>query len=107
MEESRPEEQQEWVQHYVLLYVSPPSSRARVPEFFAAQSAYSDAFQEAHPGALLMTGPFPQTEQEEPGAMSVFVSREAAAEFAASDPFVLHGLVEKRSVRLWLVSGRE
>ncbi|BAS16389.1 hypothetical protein AHiyo8_46920 [Arthrobacter sp. Hiyo8] len=34
-------------------------------------------------------------EEGDAGAMSVFASREAAEEFAASDPFVIHGLVGK------------
>ena len=33
--------------------------------------------------------------------MAIFTTREAATEFAEGDPFVLHGVVSKWSVREW------
>ncbi|MGI5135645.1 MULTISPECIES: YciI family protein [unclassified Streptomyces] len=93
-----------WLTRHVLLYVSPPDARAKVAEFFAAHNAYADAFRKRHPGALLMIGPFPEPEEAQPGAMSIFTSREAAEEFAASDPFVVNGVVGTWQVRTWLVS---
>ena len=90
-----------WLTRCVVLYESPPEARARVPEFFAAHSAYADEFRERHPGALLMIGPFPDAEDGQPGAMSIFTSRERAEEFAASDPFVLNGVVTRWRVRVW------
>ena len=35
------------------------------------------------------------------GAMAVFTSGEAAEEFMAEDPFLLHGVVGERKVREW------
>jgi uncharacterized protein YciI len=96
-----------WLIRYVLLYESPPEARANVPKFFPAHSAYADDFRKRHPGALLMIGPFPEPEDAQPGAMSIFTSREAAEEFAASDPFVLNGVMRTWRVRTWLVSPKE
>ena len=97
----------EWVDRYLLLYESPPSARARVPEFFPAHSAYADEFRVRHPGALVMIGPFPETEDGQPGAMSIFTSREAAEEFAPSDPFVVNRVVARWYIRRWLVSAKD
>jgi uncharacterized protein YciI len=96
-----------WLTRYVLLYMSSPEARSRVPELFPAHSAYADDFRERHPGALVMIGPFPEPEEGQPGAMSIFTSREAAEEFAASDPFVVNGVVDTWRVRTWLVSPQE
>ncbi len=49
-------------------------------------------------GTLLMIGPFGNPQD---GAMGVFTTREAAEEFAAADPFVLHGVVSRWYVRDW------
>ncbi len=38
---------------------------------------------------------------QEDGAMGIFTSREAAEEFARSDPFVLHGVVRRWYIREW------
>jgi uncharacterized protein YciI len=97
----------EWLTRYVVLYESPPEARARAPEFFAAHSAYADEFRERYPGALLMIGPFLESEDGQPGAMSIFTSRQRAEEFAASDPFVVNEVVEGWRVRVWLVSPDE
>lgn len=48
-------------------------------------------------GTLLMVGPF----ADGSGAMGVFTTREAAEEFAKTDPFVLNGVVDEWSVREW------
>jgi uncharacterized protein YciI len=96
----------EWLERYLLLYDSLPCSRSRVAELFPAHSAYADAFRARRPDALVLIGPFPEPEEGQPGAMSIFTSREAAEEFAPSDPFVVNGLVTWR-VRRWLVSPKE
>jgi uncharacterized protein YciI len=44
---------------------------------------------------MLMYGPFGNPQEE--GSMAVFTSREAAEEFAAGDPFVVHGVVRNWS----------
>ena len=97
----------EWIERFVLLYESPSNERERVPAFFAAHSAYAAEFRARRPGELLMTGPFPMTDIGQPGAMSIFTSREAAEEFAPGDPFVVNGVVEKWEIRQWLISGRD
>lgn len=49
-------------------------------------------------GVLLMAGPYANPME---GAMAVFTSREAAEEFIQGDPFVIHGVVAKWSLREW------
>jgi uncharacterized protein YciI len=48
-------------------------------------------------GVLLSIGPF----ADGSGAMGVFTSRAAAAEFAKDDPFVLSGVVSGWQIRDW------
>ncbi|MBB3674535.1 YciI family protein [Modestobacter versicolor] len=50
-------------------------------------------------GVLLMVGTMAEPVDGE--AMGVFTSREAAEEFIAGDPFVLHGVVAEWGVRAW------
>jgi len=50
-------------------------------------------------GLLLMVGTFDEPMNGD--AMGVFTTREAAEEFIAGDPFVLHGVVASSSVRPW------
>ena len=50
-------------------------------------------------GVLLMVGTFDEPMNGD--AMGVFTTREAAEEFIAGDPFVLHGVVAGWSVRPW------
>jgi uncharacterized protein YciI len=45
-----------------------------------------------------MAGPFANPAE---GAMGVFTNRAAAEEFIEGDPFVLHGVVGKWSLREW------
>lgn len=91
-----------WAERFVLLYESPPGSRERVPEFFAAHSAWGRRFHER--GVMLTIGPFPDAEEGQPGAMGIFKTREAAEEFAGGDPFVVNGVVTSWRVRRWLDS---
>jgi uncharacterized protein YciI len=97
-------ERPQWIDRYVLIYESPPSAREKSAQFFAAHSAYAAEFRARRPGELLMIGPFPVPEEDQPGAMSIFTSREAAEEFAPSDPFVVNGVVERWYIRHWLIS---
>ena len=96
----------QWVERFVLLYFSGADGRARAPEVFPAHHAYTLDFQARRPGELLLTGPFAEPVEGQPGAMNVFTSRQAAEEFAATDPFVTEGVVASWTVRTWLV-GRE
>ena len=54
-----------------------------------------------------MIGPFPEAEDGQAGAMSIFTSYDAAVAFASSDPFVLNNVVAMWRIRLWLVSGEK
>jgi uncharacterized protein YciI len=49
-------------------------------------------------GVLLMAGPFSNPAE---GAMGLFTNREAAEEFIKGDPFVMHGVVSRWSLREW------
>ena len=46
-----------------------------------------------------MIGTFADVQQH--GSMAIFATREAAEEFARSDPFVLEGVVRRWEVRDW------
>jgi uncharacterized protein YciI len=81
---------------YVLIYTSADDVAAKAPAHFAAHRARWAEFQAA--GTLLLIGPY----ADQSGALAVFTTREAAEEFARSDPFVLHGVVREWSVREWL-----
>jgi uncharacterized protein YciI len=81
---------------YVLIYESP--SDLDVEELrtqFPAHRARWEVFREQ--GTLLLIGPYADRE----GALAVFTTREAAEQFAATDPFVLNGLVAKWEIRAW------
>ena len=95
----------QWSERFVLLYFSGADGRARVPEMFPAHHAYTLDFQARRPGELLLTGPFAEPLEGQPGAMNVFTSRESAEEFATSDPFVTEGVVASWIVRTWLIGG--
>jgi uncharacterized protein YciI len=90
-----------WIERFVLFYFS-GGDRARVPEVFPRHHAYTARFMAQHPGDLLLTGPFADPVDGQPGAMNVFVTREAAEQFAAADPFVTEGVVTSWTVRRWL-----
>lgn len=80
---------------YVLIYDSAGDVADRAPRYFAAHRARWAEFHEA--GTLLLIGPY----ADRSGALAVFTTREAAEEFARTDPFVLHGLVRGWSVKEW------
>jgi uncharacterized protein YciI len=80
---------------YVLFYENGDAPAELARQQFPAHRARWDEFREA--GRLLAIGPF----ADGSGAMAVFTSREAAEDFAASDPFVLHGVVGTWRVTEW------
>jgi uncharacterized protein YciI len=94
----------QWIEHHLLLYYSEPGARERIGALFPAHNAYGQRFRDAHPGELVMIGPFPVPEDGQPGAMAIFRSAASAEEFAASDPFVVEGVVDEWRTRPWLVS---
>ena len=81
---------------YVLFYDSAGAPAELIQQHAAAHRARWGEFQQA--GSLLAIGPF----TDGTGAMGVFSSREAAEEFAAGDPFVLHGVAGSWHVREWM-----
>jgi uncharacterized protein len=80
---------------YVLFYEPKDGVAEKAREHFAAHCEKWGQFQAA--GTLLMVGPF----ADGSGAMAVFTTREAAEEFAKTDPFVLNGVVTDWSIREW------
>jgi uncharacterized protein len=80
---------------YVLIYESAEDVADQAPLYFAAHKARWTEFREA--GTLLLIGPY----ADRSGALAVFTTREAAEEFARTDPFVLHGLIRDWSVKEW------
>jgi len=81
---------------YVLFYENAGASPELIQQHAAAHQARWSEFQQA--GSLVAIGPF----TDGTGAMGVFTSRAAAEEFAAADPFVLHGVVRDWRVSEWL-----
>ena len=82
---------------YVLSYESPPDlDMEKAGAHFAAHRARWKEFQEL--GTLLLIGPFADPRD---GAMAVFTTQEAAEEFAATDPFVLNGVVAAWTIKAW------
>jgi len=82
---------------YVVLYESAADVLQRAPVFFADHEAHYERF--VARGLMTAIGTF-----EDPatnGAMSVLTTREAAEEFAAGDPFVVHGLVVSYRILAW------
>ena len=82
---------------YVLFYESADDVLAKAPAHFAAHRARGRKFDGQ--GSLVAYGPFGNPQEE--GSMAVFTSREAAEEFARSDPFVLNGVVRSWHIRRW------
>jgi uncharacterized protein len=81
---------------YVLFYESADDVAEKAPLHFPAHRARWQEFHER--GSLLLIGPF----SDRSGAMSVFTTRAAAEEFAAGDPFVLHGVIRNWYIREWM-----
>jgi uncharacterized protein len=82
---------------YVLFYESAADDVAeKAPVHFPAHQARWQEFGER--GSLLLIGPF----TDRTGAMGVFTTRDAAEEFVAGDPFVLHGVVRNWYIREWM-----
>jgi uncharacterized protein YciI len=81
---------------YVLIYETDAPDRSLIEEHLAAHQARWAHFRDQ--GTLLLIGPFTD---ETGGAMAVFATPESAEEFAAGDPFVLHGVVTRWRIRPW------
>jgi uncharacterized protein YciI len=82
---------------YVLMYTSPDEpDMDKVAAHLEAHRAQWGSFRDA--GTLTMIGPFADPRD---GAMAVFTTREAAEQFATTDPFVLNGVVAGWTIREW------
>jgi uncharacterized protein YciI len=82
---------------YVLTYSGVPDFRPLAAEHFPAHQQFCAGF--AQRGVLLAIGVL--FEPPNGDALAVFTSREAAEEFVAGDPFVLHGVVASHTIRPW------
>lgn len=82
---------------YVLFYESADDVLAKAPLHFGAHRARLEEFHAR--GTLLMVGTFGNPQDE--GSMAIFITREAAEEFARGDPFVLNGVVRNWHIREW------
>lgn len=80
---------------HVLLYESGPGRPGKALLHFAAHRARWQEFLDQ--GTLLQIGTCSDLE----GSMAVFATREAADEFARTDPFVLNGVVRSWLIREW------
>jgi uncharacterized protein YciI len=79
-----------------MFYELAPDGLPKAQEHFRGHRARLDEFHAR--GTLLMAGPFANPTE---GALGIFTSREAAEEFIQGDPFVVHGVVGKWTVREW------
>jgi uncharacterized protein YciI len=85
------------MKHFLLSYTLAPDYLERRPEFRAAHLALARAA--VARGELLLGGPLDPPEE----AVLLFAGEDAGAAeaFAASDPYVAHGLVTAWQVRAW------
>jgi len=81
---------------YVLFYDLAENAMPLAQQHFPAHKDRLERFAER--GVLLMVGTFTDAPV---GAMAVFTTREAVAEFMADDPFVRHGVVGEHRIREW------
>ena len=80
----------------VVFYESSADVLTNAPLHFPAHKVRLDAFQAR--GDLLAVGTFADPRE---GSMSVFLTREAAEDFVREDPFVLHGVVSRVTIKDW------
>ena len=82
---------------YVLTYRAVPGFLPLAREHGPAHVARLHEFHDR--GVLLMVGTMDEPVNGD--AMGIFTTREAAEEFVAGDPFVVHGVVAEWTVRPW------
>jgi uncharacterized protein YciI len=82
---------------YMLKYESVPDSGPLADEHFEAHLNYLKGFHER--GVLLLIGPLQEPCNGE--GIGVFSTQEAAEEFVAGDPFVIHGVIRTHTIRAW------
>lgn len=81
---------------YVMFYELAPDGLPKAQVHIQEHRARLEEFHAR--GSLLMAGPFANPTE---GALGIFTSREAAEEFSQGDPFVVHGVVGKWTIREW------
>ena len=81
---------------FVMFYETTPEGLAKAREHFPGHRERLEAFHAR--GTLLMAGNLTDGSGR---ALGVFTTREAAEEFIAGDPFVLHGVVAKSTIVPW------
>ena len=81
---------------YVMFYESTPEGLALAPQHFPAHRDRLDLF--CRRGTLLMAGPLADGTGR---ALGVFTTRQAAEDFIAGDPFVVHGVVARWTIVEW------
>jgi uncharacterized protein YciI len=82
---------------YLLTYESVPDSGPLSEKHVEAHLAYLKEFSER--GVLLLIGPLQEPSNGD--GLAVFSSQEAADEFVAGDPFVIHGVISNPQIRAW------
>jgi len=82
---------------YVLTYRAVEDFLPLAQQHYPAHAARVQEF--AGRGTLLLIGTMDEPMNGD--AMGVFTTREAAEEFVADDPFVVHGVVGEWAVRPW------
>ncbi|WP_405137012.1 YciI family protein [Nocardia sp. NBC_01388] len=81
----------------VVFYESADDLAEKAPQHFAAHVARYQPYIDR--GDLVMIGTF--ADPQENGSMAIFTTREAAEQFVANDPFVLHGVVKSHRILDW------
>ena len=85
---------------HVVFYRSADDVAQRAPAHYPAHVARCQEFSAR--GTLLAYGTFGDPQAQ--GSMAIFTTREAAEEFVAGDPFVIHGVVADNEIRKWNAS---
>jgi uncharacterized protein YciI len=81
---------------FLMIYETTPDGLARAREHLLAHRDRLDQFHAR--GTLLMAGPAMDGSGR---AFGVFTSREAAEEFIADDPFIVHQVVARWTIADW------
>jgi len=81
---------------FVVIGRSAGKSREEIMAIYPRHKAFVDTF--IAKGEVVGTGPFTDPEG---GNMAIFRSKEAAEEFAESDPFLLEGVAKEYKIKEW------
>ena len=81
---------------YVVIGTSAGKSREEIMAIYPRHKASLDQF--IARGEVVGVGPFTDSDG---GNMAIFRSKEAAEEFAKSDPFLLEGVAKEYKIKEW------